>query len=249
MADYIDCDFDFRVDAGGKDPDFASPTLRRYHRILWSKPLPGGQLLTLSESTPGVYLHHRSELGEFFLSSDSVMQTFIRWPRLFPITRQLSDEELRSFFDLGYTIGGTTVFPSNQIDRKWTINQARGCIRAISDRFDLTVECIRRFYADEPSPLYDTFARYRDFFALFEDFPSYVEFYLLQDIVDSSHSVRFFMPFDDFKSPAVPSDVSTYREFRARSMEFNTARNERIRSLYGKNESSQLAPTSTGGGS
>lgn len=80
-------------------------------------------MLTLSESTPEVYLHHRSELGEFFLSSDSVVQTFIRWPRLFPITRQLSDEELRSFFDLGYTIGGTMVFPSNQIDRKWTINQ------------------------------------------------------------------------------------------------------------------------------
>src|SRR5690554_1543459 len=119
----IDIAYDFRTDARGKDPDAHSPTLRRYHRILWRKPLPGGQMLTLSESTPGVYLHHRSELGEFFLSSDSVVQTFIRWPRLFPITRQLSDEELRSFFDLGYTIGGTMVFPSNQIDRKWTINQ------------------------------------------------------------------------------------------------------------------------------
>lgn len=41
MADYIDCDFDFRVDAGGKDPDFASPTLRPYHRILW---VPRGEL-------------------------------------------------------------------------------------------------------------------------------------------------------------------------------------------------------------
>ena len=36
---------------------------------------------TSSWPTPvrGVYLHHRSELGEFFLSSDSVIPTFTRW--------------------------------------------------------------------------------------------------------------------------------------------------------------------------
>ena len=38
----IDIAFDFRTDAGGKDPDAYSPTLRRYHRLLWSKRLPGG---------------------------------------------------------------------------------------------------------------------------------------------------------------------------------------------------------------
>ena len=26
----------------GKDPDAHSPTLRRYHKALWSKPLPNG---------------------------------------------------------------------------------------------------------------------------------------------------------------------------------------------------------------
>ena len=31
----------------------------------------------LTDTTKGVYLHHRSGLGEFWLSSDSVMQTFI----------------------------------------------------------------------------------------------------------------------------------------------------------------------------
>ena len=38
----IDTSFDFRVDVGGKDPDSHSPTLRRYHKRLWSRPLPGG---------------------------------------------------------------------------------------------------------------------------------------------------------------------------------------------------------------
>lgn len=30
----IDITFDFRSDAGGKDPDAYSPTLRRYHQLL-----------------------------------------------------------------------------------------------------------------------------------------------------------------------------------------------------------------------
>ena len=34
-----------------------------------------------------------------------------------------------------------------------TINVARGCHHQINGRFDLTVECIRRYYVDEPSPL------------------------------------------------------------------------------------------------
>lgn len=34
--------------------------------------------------------------GLFLLPSDSVMQTFVRWPRLEPITRQVSDADLKS---------------------------------------------------------------------------------------------------------------------------------------------------------
>ena len=41
----IDTSFDFRTDASGKDPDAYSPTLRQYHRLLWSKPLPSGAAL------------------------------------------------------------------------------------------------------------------------------------------------------------------------------------------------------------
>jgi hypothetical protein len=60
----IDTTFDFRTDAGGGDPDRYSPTLRRYHRLLWSKPLPGGEPFDLSDTTDGVYLHHHSHLGD-----------------------------------------------------------------------------------------------------------------------------------------------------------------------------------------
>lgn len=55
----IDTSFDVRSDTPpGKDPDALSPTLRRYHRQLWSKPLPNGTVFSLVTTTPRVYLHH-----------------------------------------------------------------------------------------------------------------------------------------------------------------------------------------------
>jgi hypothetical protein len=99
----------------------------------------------------------------------------------------------------------------------------------ISDRFDLTVECIRRHYAGRSSPLAKTLAGYGDFFALFENFSGYVDFFLLQDLVtDDRRAVTFFMPFDDFRTAPVPEDLATYREYRRRSIEFIEARNRRI---------------------
>ena len=130
----IDIGFDFRTDARGKDPDSHSPTLRRYHRLLWSKPLPSGEFFDLSDTIRGLYLHHGSALGEFSLSSDAVMQTFTRWPALKPITEQLSASENAAFMRIAYTIGAMMVFPGIQVDGKWTINQARGCNKSLSDR-------------------------------------------------------------------------------------------------------------------
>jgi hypothetical protein len=224
----IDISFDFRTDARGKDPDTHSPTLRLYHRLLWSKPLPGKALFSLTETTPRAYLHHRSSLGEFYLSSDSVIPTFTKWQSLKPITEQFPKEENEAFLTISYTIGGMMIFPGNQVDGKQTINGARGFSRAISDRFDLTLECIRRHYLNLDSPLATTLSRYATFFALFDDFRGYVNFFLLDDLVANDFGVKFFMPFDDFRPPSVPRDVDTYKEYRRRSIEFVKARNNRI---------------------
>jgi hypothetical protein len=35
----IDTNFNFYSDASGDNPDNSSPTLKRYHKLLWSKPL------------------------------------------------------------------------------------------------------------------------------------------------------------------------------------------------------------------
>src|SRR5262245_9184691 len=138
MTAAIDITFDFRNDTPkGKDPDSFSPTLRRYHKLLWSKPLPGGATFDLNDSTMGSYLHHRSAVGEFFLASDAVIPSFRTIPQ---IKTLIPEAEIEAFNTLGYTIGGMMLFPGNKVDGKMTINGARGCHPRIRDRFDLTLK-------------------------------------------------------------------------------------------------------------
>jgi hypothetical protein len=100
----------------------------------------------------------------------------------------------------------------------------------IRDRFDLTLECIRRYYRGElNNPLGDTFARYADFFRLFGDLAGYVDFFHLQDLVDeASSTVKFFAPFGDFGEWVLPASLDVYLGYRRRAMEFIESRNRRI---------------------
>ena len=146
--------------------------------------------------------------------------------------RQLPPADIDAFNTITYTIGGMILWPGNQIDRKWTINQARGCIGRIADRFDLTVECVRRHYeGDTTHPLADVLGRYRDFFDLFGSFAGYVDFWLLDDLVGADGGVRFFLPSEDFTLPAIPRSLADHRAFGERTVEFVTARNDRIHQL------------------
>ena len=225
----IDISLDFRSDTpAGKDPDAYSRTLRNYHRRLWSKPLPGGAPFELTDSRPGAYLYHRSALGEHYLSSDGAIPTFWKEPSLKPVFAEIP-MELETFQREAYTIGGMIVFPSKQVDGKMTINGARGFCRQIRDRFDLTVECIRRHYLQEPSPLQAVLARYASFFALFGDFRGYTEHFLLQDLVtDDFAAVRYFAPFDNFGAPPIPSSKNSYLSYREAAMMFIAARGRRV---------------------
>lgn len=221
----IDTTYNFRLNTPEKlDPDKWSATLCEYHRLLWSKILPDGNRFDLVPSAAPFYLNHR----EFCLSSDTVVPTFRKQKSRSRALAQISDD-MMSFGGLGYTIGGMMVFPAKRIGRKITINGARGFHPRIKDRFDLTVECIRRHYRKEDSPLGKVLARYAAFFDLFENFQGYVEFFLLQDLVDGDFAgVKFFLPFDNFKSSPVPDSAASYFKYRENAMDFLKARNRRI---------------------
>lgn len=213
----------------GKDPDRHSPTLRRYHKILWSKPLPCGTMFTLHDDIPEV-LCHRSDLGEFVLSSDAIGNTY-SWnvKRTAHIIEQIPKDEIERFRSVCNTIGAYILFPAMKVGKKGTMNQDRGWNPSIVDRFDLTLECIRRFYADEASPLSDTIHRYASFFRLFEDFKGYTDFFLLQDLVAKDYSsVKHFLPFDGFGGYPLPKDVEEYRLYKNGMTAFVKARNQRM---------------------
>jgi hypothetical protein len=231
----IDVNFNFYSDSNGGDPDSTSPTLRKYHKILWSRTLPNGKLLELSDNKNGVYLYHQSELGEFFFGSDAITHSYKNHKRKKWLTEQIPNE-VKELFDTGSTIGGYIIFPSNRIDGKQTINQARGVNRLIDDRFDLTLECIRLFYAGKESPLYETLSRYEFFFDLFDDFLGYIHFFFLEDLICEDNKIKFYLPFDDFKTRPSFSDINQYLLYKKRVVDFIESRNKRIDSFMNSKE-------------
>ena len=112
----FDPTFDFRTDAGGGDPDKTSPTLKAYHKLLWSKPLPSGEPFDLDDTRPDAYLHHLSARGDFYLGSDAAMPTWIRWQRMAHIVPLILESERVRFDTVTYQMGGMMLFPSRQID-------------------------------------------------------------------------------------------------------------------------------------
>ena len=227
----IDASYDFRNDVRpNNDPDIHSEKLKLYHKILWSKPLPSGEDFLLDYSITGKYLSSKSSVGEFELSSDSITHSYIGVKRMNSITKLVSGADRDKILKTFYTVGGFIIFPSNKIDNKQTINGSRGFNSRIVDRFDLTLECIRRFYLGIESPLYETFSRYKDFFQLFDDFQGYTEFFLLQDIVtDDFSEVKFFLPFDDsFPSQPLPKDLNDYLIYIKNTNNFVVNRGNRM---------------------
>lgn len=106
--------------------------------------MPSGRFLELRDDVKGAYLYHESELGVFYLGSDAITHSYKNHKRKKWLTDQIPTD-VDELFNTGSTIGAYIVFPKNRIDGKHTINQARGVNSLIDDRFDLTLECIRRF--------------------------------------------------------------------------------------------------------
>ena len=110
----IDIDFNFFSEVKeGQDPDSKSPTLRNYHKLLWSKPLPSGNVFELKDNPPELskkYLYHKSELGYFVLGSDAITHSYRNHKRKKHITEQIPDE-VNDLFIQGGNIASYIIFP------------------------------------------------------------------------------------------------------------------------------------------
>ena len=236
------------------DPDGKSLRMRHYHPHLWSmRPLsgqPGGPCLMLKPRGTGLMdtALDQDFFGQgsgLYLSSDRTMATWWRWRET---------EELRQDSALMGRIlqanpvldgmGGTMLWPGWEVNGG-TINQARGFgaerLR-IADRLDLTVECIRLFYAkvrdQERNPLGLTFVRYEQFFDLFDGFDEFVDFWLLRDLLsDDGERVVFLMEGDipeyDFTTRRpFPTSETEYDRYLDNALEFVGRRNDRMTAVW-----------------
>ena len=226
----IDTTFDFRSDSHGKDPDTHSATLRRYHRYLWSKRMPNGEQLDLEEISST--LVYRFNMQTLKFGSDSISNSYIGTKKVAHLKDEVAHSEFEEFRNEGSTIGGYLIFPSERKGGKMTINGARGFNNKIADRFDLTLECIRLHYQRLENPLESTLSSPINsfFFSLFRNFKGYVDFFLLQDLVDSNFDrVKFFTKIDKpfVKSP-IPDTAVEYRLYKEATIAFVKQRNSRI---------------------
>lgn len=226
----IDVSLNFGRDAKGRDPDTYSATLKSYHKLLWSKPLPSGEIFDLSES-PGKYLSYLKGKQKIELGSDSIANSYANSKKveIKKIVDLVDLDLVESFRTLNNSIGAFIVFPSERISGKINLNGARGFNSLIADRFDLTLECIRRLYLGIDSPLTSVLNRYFDYFNLFEDFDKYVNFFFLQDLMDCNGNIKFFIPEKvAFAQLGYPTSVNEYLDYRENSMAWTTARNVSI---------------------
>lgn len=229
----IDIDFDYREDSKCGDPDADSPLLYEMHKELWNKPLP-------SEQHFGIELYKVSSSRILLsnkvcdnLSSDRMCPHFNEHKNG-KFDNWLPKAEINLLKHKVRTIGGHIVFPAHKKDGH-TINQARGVNAKIGDRFDLTLECISRFYNNEDSPLASTLRRYSEFLNLFVNFKGYIDFFLLSDFVDDNNQVVFVIPFDEFSRSPWPTSIEEYQRYKNLTIDIINRRNNRILDILKSN--------------
>lgn len=212
------------------DPDANSRTLRELHKILWSKELPNGEQLDLVACS---YNGLKWEKENITFSSDSIGTGFIwsqyaeKLQEFYKIKGDQFLKDIHEFTLYCYTIGVFIIFP--RYDMNKSINVQRGRNALVKDRFDITLECIRKFYLQDKTdnPLYEVFDDNKSFFALFTDFKGYVDFFFLQDMINDDYTK--VKPFLSFKNGPLPRTADEYDEYRKNSIEFIKKRNERIK--------------------
>lgn len=224
-----------------KDPDVCSKLMQEYHKELWSRKLPNGQNMELKSGCGSYYLYWQN----FRFGADSIVNMYFHHKGVQSLLNEEIKQALIKNFDettdfkdfvkkylyKTYTIGGSIIFPKNGVTN--SINIRRYSL--LKDRFDLTLECIRRYYEKEASPMSKVLQANAQFFALFCDFKGYVNFFFLQDLVNEDYSkINYFNSANKFEKVSYPQTEKDWLDLYNNQMNFVKKRNERIRDFVSK---------------
>ena len=190
------------------DPDATSKKLYEAHEFLCKLQ---GLKVSISEDNDYELVIDGKNIR---LSSDSIMSIYWHWSgKRYPyknmqeIIEKISSELqkkseynkrnipfkefIKSYLQKANTIGGFVVFPKHYLP---TVNTERGRSGKIRDRFDLTLECIRRayqygdFYCEDDNPLFGISEEDKEFFRMFGSFENYAKFFCLNGSYDGKHN-------------------------------------------------------------
>ena len=169
-------------------------------------------------------------IQSFWFSSDTIIieMTHLKNKKIIDQVRERIsdiDEYIEHLLHRSYTIGSMVIFPVHNN----SMNQRKGTNPRIADRWDLTLECIRRHYAGEESPLSNVIESDKAFYDLFVDFKGYVDFFFMQDCVSEDYSsVDIWIGDASFKENGLPKTVEDYFKFLVKEHIFLDKRNRRI---------------------
>ena len=210
------------------DPDTKSKKLQSYHQCLWNKEVLKGELKSQTGKNGNLYFSYK----DINLSSDAMINSF-RYKNLpFNLKESLAKDKKdyktfqEEYIKQSFLIGGMIIFPRHRN----SLNQRRGIHPKIKDRFDLTLECIRRYYMGqgEFNPLKNVLEKDSRFFQLFGDFKGFIDFFLLQDWVSEKYQINFMLKFDNFESSPLPQNYEDYMILYHKQLKLVQKRNARI---------------------
>lgn len=108
----IDITFDFQTDCRkGQDPDSASKTLRSYQQLLWSKPLPNGEMMKLDIEKG--FLKWR----DMWFGNDSITASFLHYR--FPLKEHV-EQNIPNFPSLKKIIGIRHTLLVERLSSQWS---------------------------------------------------------------------------------------------------------------------------------
>ena len=227
---------------GKQDPDKLSKSLKEYHLCLFSNRKMNSGSFTFEPGKLNEMIFNNGKVKITF-TPDSITHAFQYSNRKWNGTTEKEtvadycerDAGIKKLVEeynaIDYTIGSSIVFPTkiNDVSIGWTLNRARGVLYAVHDRIDHTLECIRMYYDNETenNPLADCLIKNKPFLDLYDGFKEFVDFFMLNDLVDENYKVKGYCGRINFNSP-FPKTPEEYKEYMKSTNDFIKARNKRI---------------------
>ena len=239
--------------AGLPDPDAFSEILYDYFAEIWNLNYPNSKVKKIWNGNAWELIGIKDNFLR--LGTDSIMSIY--WHRFNMrefIIKLIEGKKydfqifIREYLKKANTIGGFVLFPRHI----QSINQRRGTNSQIDDRFDLTLECIKRYYTNREksetesnyNPLSSVLKNDATFFDMFgkgeAGFKNYAEFFCLNESWVENGQVLNLMnnePLDnwDFKKEPLPQNLEEWWwKFYENIMSRLDARNEQIKNLINK---------------